>query len=175
MLEKIVEWCIHHQHSKLFLEDREPPDLRKRSTEIEAWDQRFMEVDQEMLFEIILGSYSLEIMPLTNLGCMTVANMIKGKSPEEIRKIFNIQNDFTPEEEDQIRRENEWADFPSPSYGVAEWDTSESVEEKVNREMKSISAVAFERKSQVSLEAELENPLSWSMRLRTKCRKYLGR
>jgi S-phase kinase-associated protein 1 len=36
--------------------------------------------------------------------------MIKGKSPEEIRKTFNIPNDFTPEEEDQIRRENEWAE-----------------------------------------------------------------
>lgn len=32
--------------------------------------------------------------------------MIKGKQPEEIRKLFNIQNDFTPEEEAQIRREN---------------------------------------------------------------------
>ena len=36
--------------------------------------------------------------------------MIKGKTPEEIRKTFSIQNDFTPEEEDQIRRENEWAE-----------------------------------------------------------------
>lgn len=36
--------------------------------------------------------------------------MIKGKSPEEIRKTFNITNDFTPEEEEQIRRENEWAE-----------------------------------------------------------------
>jgi len=25
--------------------------------------------------------------------------MIKGKTPEEIRKLFNIANDFTPEEE----------------------------------------------------------------------------
>lgn len=32
--------------------------------------------------------------------------MIKGKQPEEIRKLFNIHNDFTPEEEAQIRREN---------------------------------------------------------------------
>ena len=41
--------------------------------------------------------------------------MIKGKSPDEIRKTFNIQNDFTPEEEDQIRRENEWAEeYESP-------------------------------------------------------------
>ena len=30
-----------------------------------------------------------------------VASMIKGKTPEEIRKQFNIVNDFTPEEEAQ--------------------------------------------------------------------------
>lgn len=34
------------------------------------------------------------------------ANMIKGKTTEEIRKLFNIQNDFSPEEEAQIRKEN---------------------------------------------------------------------
>ena len=35
--------------------------------------------------------------------------MIKGKTPEEIRKTFNIPNDFTPEEEEEVRRENQWA------------------------------------------------------------------
>ena len=44
----------------------------------------------------------------SDVGCKTVANMIKGKSPEEIRKLFNIVNDFTPEEEAQIKKENEW-------------------------------------------------------------------
>jgi len=28
--------------------------------------------------------------------------MIKGKTPEEIRKLFNIVNDFTPEEEVRV-------------------------------------------------------------------------
>ena len=36
--------------------------------------------------------------------------MIKGKTPEEIRKTFNIKNDFSPEEEEQIRKENEWCE-----------------------------------------------------------------
>ena len=30
--------------------------------------------------------------------------------PEEIRRTFSITNDFSPDEEDQIRQENEWAD-----------------------------------------------------------------
>jgi hypothetical protein len=33
--------------------------------------------------------------------------MIKGKTPEEIRKLFNIVNDFTPEEEVRRFRSNE--------------------------------------------------------------------
>ena len=36
--------------------------------------------------------------------------MINSKTPDQIRKLFNMQNDFTQEEEDQIRRENEWAE-----------------------------------------------------------------
>jgi len=109
VLKKVIEWCTHHK--------TDPPqtteddsDSRKKTTDIEEWDQKFMQVDQEMLFEIILAANYLDIKALLDVGCKTVANMIKGKSPEEIRKTFNIQNDFTPEEEDQIRRENEWAE-----------------------------------------------------------------
>ena len=32
----------------------------------------------------------MNIEPLLDLACVTVANMIKGKTPEEIRKTFNI-------------------------------------------------------------------------------------
>ncbi|THG98680.1 hypothetical protein EW026_g3537 [Hermanssonia centrifuga] len=72
--------------------------------------KKFITVDQEMLFEIILAANYLDIKPLLDVGCKTVANMIKGKTPEEIRKLFNIVNDFTPEEEAQIKKENEWAE-----------------------------------------------------------------
>ena len=40
------------------------------------------------------------------MTCKTVANMIKGKTPEEIRKTFNIKNDFTPSEEEQVKNFN---------------------------------------------------------------------
>jgi len=109
VLRKVIEWCDHHRNDPQQNPDDES-DARKKTTEIEEWDQKFMQVDQEMLFEIILAANYLDIKPLLDVGCKTVANMIKGKSPEEIRKTFNITNDFTPEEEEQIRRENEWAE-----------------------------------------------------------------
>jgi len=109
VLKKVIEWCEHHKNDPPAAAD-DDSDSRKKTTDIEEWDQKFMQVDQEMLFEIILASNYLDIKPLLDVGCKTVANMIKGKSPEEIRKTFNITNDFTPEEEEQIRRENEWAE-----------------------------------------------------------------
>ncbi|KAI8084508.1 E3 ubiquitin ligase complex SCF subunit sconC [Halteromyces radiatus] len=105
VLRKVIEWCVHHS------EDPAPADENeRRTTEIDEWDQKYMEVDQETLFDIILAANYLDIKPLLDVGCKTVANMIKGKTAEEIRKIFNIVNDFTPEEEAQIRKENEWAE-----------------------------------------------------------------
>ncbi|KAI8962512.1 E3 ubiquitin ligase SCF complex, Skp subunit [Daldinia sp. FL1419] len=109
VLRKVIEWCEHHRHDPPATNEDES-DNRKKTTDIDEWDQKFMQVDQEMLFEIILASNYLDIKALLDVGCKTVANMIKGKSPEEIRKTFNITNDFTPEEEEQIRRENEWAE-----------------------------------------------------------------
>ncbi|KAL8764233.1 MAG: hypothetical protein Q9184_000202 [Pyrenodesmia sp. 2 TL-2023] len=109
VLRKVIDWCIHHRADPPATAE-DDSDSRKKTTDIDEWDQKFMQVDQEMLFEIILAANYLDIKPLLDVGCKTVANMIKGKSPEEIRKTFNIQNDFTPEEEDQIRRENEWAE-----------------------------------------------------------------
>lgn len=105
ILGKIIEWCSHHKDDQVTKNDEE-----NRNTEIDEWDKKYMEVDQETLFDIILAANYLDIKPLLDVGCKTVANMVKGKSAEEIRKIFNITNDFTPEEEYQIKKENEWAE-----------------------------------------------------------------
>ncbi|KAL9936921.1 hypothetical protein V8E36_004156 [Tilletia maclaganii] len=109
VFKKIVEYCTHHRADPPAPQD-DVEEARKRTTDISDWDSKFIQVDQEMLFEIILASNYLDIKPLLDVGCKHVANMIKGKSAEEIRKQFNIKNDFTPEEEEQIRKENEWAE-----------------------------------------------------------------
>ena len=77
---------------------------------VQEWYSNFVAVEQETLFELILAANYMDIKPLLDLTCATVASLIKGKTPEEIRKTFNIVNDFTPEEEAQVREENKWCE-----------------------------------------------------------------
>ncbi len=77
---------------------------------VQEWYANYINIDQETLFELIEASNFLMIKPLLDLTCATVASMIKGKTPEEIRKHFNIVNDFTPAEEAQVREENKWCE-----------------------------------------------------------------
>lgn len=104
ILSKVIEYCKKHV---------ETPKADDRGGAVEedlkAWDAEFVKVDQATLFDLILAANYLNIKSLLDLTCQTVADMIKGKTPEEIRRTFNIKNDFTPEEEEEVRRENQWA------------------------------------------------------------------
>ncbi|KAH9977375.1 ubiquitin-protein ligase [Lactifluus volemus] len=107
VLKKVLEYCEHYRGVQPATTD---PEAQNFTTNLNEWDKKFMAVDQEMLFEIILAANYLDIKPLIDVGCKTVANMIKGKTPEEIRKLFNIINNVTPEEETHTREANEQAE-----------------------------------------------------------------
>ncbi|PON93939.1 S-phase kinase-associated protein [Trema orientale] len=105
ILSKVIEYCKKHVEAP-------KSDDRASATaddDLKVWDADFVKVDQATLFDLILAANYLNIKSLLDLTCQTVADMIKGKTPEEIRKTFNIKNDFTPEEEEEVRRENQWA------------------------------------------------------------------
>lgn len=38
----------------------------------------------------------------SNAGCLQVASLIRDKTPEEVREIFNIENDFSDEEKVRV-------------------------------------------------------------------------
>ncbi|RLN00624.1 SKP1-like protein 4 [Panicum miliaceum] len=84
-------------------------DAATASKDLESFDREFVDVDQAMLYDLVLAANYLNVEGLLDLICQKIADMIKGKSVEEIRRKFNIKNDFTTEEEAEIRRENEWA------------------------------------------------------------------
>jgi len=108
ILKKVIQWATYHKDDPPPPEDDE--NKEKRTDDISSWDADFLKVDQGTLFELILAANYLDIKGLLDVTCKTVANMIKGKTPEEIRKTFNIKNDVTPAEEEQVRKENEWCE-----------------------------------------------------------------
>ncbi|XP_058106666.1 SKP1-like protein 1A [Magnolia sinica] len=105
ILSKVIEYCKKHVE----VAASKNPDFRSNEDDVKAWDADFVKVDQATLFDLILAANYLNTKSLLDLTCQTVADMIKGKTPEEIRQTFNIKNDFTHEEEEEIRQENQWA------------------------------------------------------------------
>ncbi|CAI0547363.1 unnamed protein product [Linum tenue] len=117
ILAMVIEYCKNHHGSpdgaaEDGLKNWDAEFVKVGAVEDEAmktWDKKFVKVDQDTLFDLILAANYLNIKELLDLTCKTVADMMSGKTPEEIRKIFNIKNDYTPEEEAEVRRENQWA------------------------------------------------------------------
>lgn len=107
-LKKVIEYCEYHWNNPA--EEIEKPLKGKIEDVINDFDKRFLEIDQSLLIELIMAANYLNIKDLLDLTCAKVASMIKGKSPEQIREMFGIENDFTPEEEEKIREENKWCE-----------------------------------------------------------------
>lgn len=109
VLKKVIEFCEHHLAEPM-TEIEKPLKSQNMADVVQKWYADFVDLEQVLLFELILAANYMDIKPLLDLTCATVASMIKGKTPEEIRATFNITNDFTPEEEAQVREENKWCE-----------------------------------------------------------------
>jgi len=109
ILKKVIEWCNKHKEDQPD-EESEGGARTGSDNNLPKWDTEFLKVDQGTLFEIILAANYLDIPKLLDYACITVADQIRGKSPEEIRKHFNIKNDFNDEEMERIKKENEWCE-----------------------------------------------------------------
>lgn len=99
------------------------PNVSRISMEHILRTVKFEEAEKDKIFEYfksfpleelsaaLLAANYLDAQLVLDQTCRVVAQVhIKGKTPEEIRKMFNIKNDFTPEEEEQIRKENAWCE-----------------------------------------------------------------
>jgi len=109
ILKKVADYLTYHAENPA-KEIEKPLKSANMIEVVSQWDADFVDVEQELLFELILAANYMDIKPLLDLTCAKVASMIKGKTPEQIRKTFNIKNDFTPEEEEAVRAENRWAE-----------------------------------------------------------------
>ncbi|XP_039121414.1 SKP1-like protein 9 [Dioscorea cayenensis subsp. rotundata] len=104
VLAVIIQYCNKHAVDV-------DVDVDVDDEEVAKWDEEFMKnIDINMHYKLILASDYLEIKSLFDLTCKTLGDMIKANnnSPQALRDILNIQNDFTPEEEEALSRENYW-------------------------------------------------------------------
>ena len=70
----------------------------------------FINIPIPLLFELITAAHYIDFEQLLDLCSAKIASMIMNKTPEELRILFDIKNDFTPAEEAQIREENKWCE-----------------------------------------------------------------
>jgi S-phase kinase-associated protein 1 len=77
---------------------------------VQEWYATFINLPQEQIFELMLAANYLDLKPLLDLTCAAIALKIKGRTPDEIKAEFNITDDWTPEEEAQMRAENKWCE-----------------------------------------------------------------
>ncbi|GJM97757.1 hypothetical protein PR202_ga14709 [Eleusine coracana subsp. coracana] len=103
-LSKVLEYCIKHAPG-----DGGAAAVDRR--ELEVFDMEFVNIDQSMLCSLANAAYHLDVKGLVEITCQKVADMMTGKSPEQLRRIFCLP-DPTPEEQaelDLVRQQNSWA------------------------------------------------------------------
>mmetsp|Transcript_41201 Transcript_41201/g.98674 ORF Transcript_41201/g.98674 Transcript_41201/m.98674 type:complete len:171 (+) Transcript_41201:269-781(+) len=113
VLKKVIEYCQHYKEEPMTAIET-PLKSSKLADLVQPWYCKFTEVDQQLLFELVTAANFMDVKPLLDLTCLAVSILIKGKQASELRAMFNISNEFTPEEEAQVREENRWVDHANP-------------------------------------------------------------
>lgn len=101
VLAKVLEYATFHAADR--------PDSPEEKQAVEAFDKAFVAMERDELFDVVLAANYLNHAALLDATCQAVADKIQNKTPDEIRAEFGIENDFTPDEEAEIRAQNQWA------------------------------------------------------------------
>ncbi|KAK4707876.1 hypothetical protein R3W88_028801 [Solanum pinnatisectum] len=77
--------------------------------ELKEFDNEFVKMSIKKMSLFVFAANFLHIAGLTSLLCQTIADKIKNKSVNAVRRIFDIISDYTTEEKAEIRAEHDWA------------------------------------------------------------------
>ncbi|OAF67597.1 hypothetical protein A3Q56_04676, partial [Intoshia linei] len=96
-LRRIIQWSDYYKNDNV----KDNENINAKSDSLSVWDCEFFKMDQAALFQLIMSANYMDIPKLLDASCTFVANMIKNRTPDEIRKTFNIKNDLTEAEQEQ--------------------------------------------------------------------------
>jgi len=94
ILEMVVRYLTYHK-GKVPAEIAKPIRSVKMEKIVEdEWDAKFINaLPKKTIFQVILAANYMDIKSLLHLGCAKIATLIKGKSPEEIKKILSEEDE----------------------------------------------------------------------------------
>ncbi|KAH7729665.1 Protein SKR-2 [Aphelenchoides avenae] len=88
VVKKVIEWCVEHKVIE------QAPNTRERKWfTFSEHEKKFFDV------------------PVEELDELSIAALIKGKSPDEIRALFGLEDDLTEEEKNESRKQNPWCNY----------------------------------------------------------------
>jgi S-phase kinase-associated protein 1 len=115
-LVTVLEYCTKHAEVAAAARGTSAVAFATASKALEAWDRDFLDrLTMDALHDLFVASNFLEIQGLLNAIAQKAADVIKGKTTEQIRDAFNIVNDLTPEQEAtaaELRRKYTWDYHP---------------------------------------------------------------
>uniref|UniRef100_A0A0A9ADB6 SKP1-like protein n=1 Tax=Arundo donax TaxID=35708 RepID=A0A0A9ADB6_ARUDO len=74
-----------------------------------AWAKDLVQVDPTSLTRLILAAHYLEMDDLLHFACERAAEVMAGRTADEIQKMFSLKCVVTPAEQAEIQKKNEWA------------------------------------------------------------------
>lgn len=107
-MNKVIEYMKYHYDKEW--EEIEKPLKQKLEDTFCEFDLKFLEITVSELIDLIMAANYLNDKRLLDTTCARCAFYIKGKTVEQIRETFGIENDFSPEEEEKIKSENDWCE-----------------------------------------------------------------
>ena len=105
ILKKVVEYLTYYK-------DKEPAQIPKPLPSANLneftneWDVNFINsIELDGIFDLINAANYMDINSLLDLACAKIASLMKGKSAQEIRAMFNIECDLS---EDELKEYEEY-------------------------------------------------------------------
>lgn len=110
IFELVIKFMELHPSEEDIKNSTEEGQQELRVNCLEQKDIDFFKMELKIIFELILAANYLDFKLLLEYSCKNIAEMIKGKKPDEIKKVFGVEGDFTEEEKDQVITDNPWLD-----------------------------------------------------------------
>lgn len=105
ILELVLSWCQHHYdiHKDEILSESQTDKVNRNNDDdidddddddlhpvlLDSWERQFLDTDSKTIQQIIMAANFLDIKPLLQVSCKFVAELVRGRSPQEIIEAFN--------------------------------------------------------------------------------------